>query len=230
MGMVTNILADKNDNCYAFNVQSQTSNIVNKYNPAGNLIWSKVVSGQVILNGYLSGDSLFVCGSESIDVAEGRNQNPTFSILSVADGKILQQQVLDFYGGDEGYGEGFDHVVFDGAALYLAGHAGSQSPNNFLVKLSKQGNINGIQEQEASNSYSVFPNPSGSNFTLSSTKSISNVHIIMRNALGQVVFSKSITKETGKNVEVSPGELPAGTYFIEVVSGTKKTVKKMVME
>ena len=232
VGLVTNILADKDDNCYVFSVQPQTSNIVTKFNSNGEVTWSKIIPGQVVLNGFLFGDSLFVCGSESIDAAPGRNQNPTYSVLSVKDGSIIYQQTFDFYSGDEGFGEGFSHVAYDGKALYLGGHTGSENVKNFLVKLSREGNTTGLTDEKgARSSFSIFPNPSGSKFTISCENANSPaLKITVRNSLGQVVQKKEIECKGETKWELDLGKQAAGNYTVEIISGKDKVVKKVIVE
>ncbi len=232
MGMVTNILADRDGNCYVFSVQPQTSNVVTKLNPDGETVWTKVVSGQVVLNGFLYGDSLFVCGSECIDVAPNRHQNPTFSVLSVKAGAILHQQTLDFYEGDQGYGEGFSHLVYDGKALYLGGHSGSQYVENFLVKLSREGNTTSLPDDKTSrSSFSIFPNPGGSKFTISCAEAGSGtLKVTVRNTLGHVVKSEDISCMGEKSWELDLGKQAAGSYNVEILCGTQKIVKKIVIQ
>jgi hypothetical protein len=226
VGDVRAMLADDEGNCYIAPVNVETTLI--KYNTQGQVIWSTLVTGQFIEEMSKRGDSIFVCGRLSLGSEE--NQKCAYSIISAKTGKILQQQSFAIYKPDTEI-EYFSKIASDGDNVYVGGTHGKMGYYScFLIKLSKEGKITEIQDQESSNSFSVFPNPSGSKFTISSSTSISTVHITMRNAAGQTVFYKTISRENGKNIEVNPGELPSGTYIIEIVSGNKKTVKKVVVE
>jgi hypothetical protein len=231
-GLVNNILADKDGNCYVFVLVAQKSNIVNKYSPSGTLIWSKEVPNQTVNNGFVFGDSLFTCGIQTIESAAGGEQNPVYSILSTKDGKVIHQQMFDFYQGDEGYGECFTQVAYDGQALYLGGSSGSLGyVRSFLIKLSVNGATGLKKEKGSTSSFNVFPNPGGSKFTITCENSqASTTNITVRNISGQVVYKKEISCNADKSFTLDLGKQGAGNYTVEIVSGQEKAVKKIVVE
>ncbi len=225
-GYLYAMIADKEGNCYITSANPEST--VSKINPSGQVVWSKLLNGQWAQGMSIYGDSLLLCGNISLNAITDKNQSCAYSIMSASSGEILHQQVVDLYE-DKNESEKMSAIATDGKAIYIGGRHSDENPRAFLLKLSKEGNTTGLKE-ETTNTFSVFPNPSGSKFTIRSASSISNVQITMRNALGAVVYSTTISKENGKNVEVNPGELPAGTYIVEIVSGNKKTVKKVVVE
>jgi hypothetical protein len=231
MGMVNNIVADKDGNCYVFILVPQTSNIVSKYDPSGNLLWSSKVFDQTVGNGYLQGDSLLVCGIETIEAANGNIQNPAFSILDTKNGSVIYQQKFDFYPPYES-AEAFTEIAGDGNAIYIGGQTGGQTSKNFLVKLSKTG-ATGLNEQKPASktSLSIFPNPGSNNFTLNTGTEVSSIHVTVRNVNGQVIYKKELTRSDNNNFVLDLGKQPAGTtYSVEVISGKEKVVKKIVVE
>jgi hypothetical protein len=77
-GPVFNILADDAGHCYVFCNKPQSDGYVIKYDNTGKVLWSADIPGQALANGYVYGDSLFLCGIESIEAAAGQQQNPAF--------------------------------------------------------------------------------------------------------------------------------------------------------
>jgi hypothetical protein len=232
VGDLNNILSDNKGNCYAFCMVPHKSNIVKKFDSEGTLLWSKEVSGQTVAKGFLYGDSLFVCGIESIEAAAGNQQNPVFSILSAMDGKILHQQQFDFYQGDEGHNESFTQVVFNGDAVYLGARTGAENKKCFLVKLSEEGNSTGLKPGKTANSaFNIFPNPGGSRFTITCQELRNTIlKVTVRNNLGQVVQKKELPCVGQNTWELDLSKQASGTYTVEIISEKEKIVKKVVVE
>jgi hypothetical protein len=73
----------------------------------------------------------------------------------------------------------------------------------------------------------VYPNPTKGNLRIDLGKSYDFVTVIIRNQLGQDVLKKSFNNSNLLQLNI-PGE--AGTYIIEVYSGDKKAMLKVVKE
>ena len=78
---------------------------------------------------------------------------------------------------------------------------------------------------------SIFPNPGGSQFSISCGQSdVNTLNVTVRNISGQVVYKKQISCNDQKTFTLDLGKQAAGNYSVEIVSGKDKTVKKIVVE
>lgn len=231
-GFVSNIVADNEGNCYTFMVIPQKSNVVKKYDAEGKIMWSQTVPGQSIVNGSLYGDTLFVCGMESIESANGQLQNPAYSAISAVNGEVFWQQTFNFYDGEEGSNEHFTHVVCDGNALYLGGTTGGQTKKCFLVKLSEEGNTTGHNDDKNPRTgFNIFPNPGGSKFTITCSEPATGLlKITVRNGLGQVIKEKHLACEGKNSWDLDLGKQPPGNYSVELEAGNEKVIRKLIVE
>lgn len=87
-----------------------------------------------------------------------------------------------------------------------------------------------INEEVASNSFVVYPNPYSDNFTIELTLAKNEVvSIFMTNILGETVrhFEKSLQGGVHKNV-VDASELPKGIYFITIQTANDKIVQRLI--
>ena len=81
----------------------------------------------------------------------------------------------------------------------------------------------GIEEQQNENSISIYPNPAGCQFNITSSKTINE--IMIRDMLGQLVEE---TKPNEKNVLMQLTH--EGLYFITIVSGKQLTTRKIIVQ
>ncbi len=227
-GMVSNILADEDGNCYVLSANGESTII--KYDTEGKVIWSKLLTGQYAINGSLRGDSLLLCGNISLNAITDKNQSCAYSIMSVKTGEILSQQVVDLYE-DINEKEMMTQIAGDGKNIYIGGtHGKMGGVTCFLIKLSKEG-ATGINEETKHKTFNIFPNPSGSKFTISSEEQgVQSLKVTVRNSLGQVVQKETLSSTDKKNYELDLGKHAAGNYTIEIESGKDKVVKKVVVE
>ena len=84
--------------------------------------------------------------------------------------------------------------------------------------------IIGIQENALENAFTVYPNPTNSSLTITTSVNHSSIQIV--NTLGQVVFTKE--KSTSLNLTL----LPSGIYFIQLVDNKGRVIgnEKFVKE
>ena len=83
----------------------------------------------------------------------------------------------------------------------------------------------GVLENSFGNTLSVYPNPTNGVLSIDLGSSYSNVSVIVSNVLGQVVLNKNFSNSSLLQLNI-PGE--AGVYFIEVSSGVKKAILKVM--
>jgi hypothetical protein len=85
----------------------------------------------------------------------------------------------------------------------------------------------GIMENNFGHSLTLYPNPTYGDFSIDLGMSYDEVTVVIRNLLGQEVFTQSFTDTNTLQLNI-PGA--AGMYFIEVNSGNKKAIVKVVKE
>ena len=85
----------------------------------------------------------------------------------------------------------------------------------------------GIIENTFGDELMVFPNPTKGELSISLGASYNDVNIISRNVTGQEILNKTYSSANNINITLE-GE--AGIYFVEIRSGTKKTVLKVIKE
>jgi hypothetical protein len=83
---------------------------------------------------------------------------------------------------------------------------------------------------DASYEVNVFPNPVKTTASISfSCEKYGTGKITIRNLLGQIVLEQSITARHGKqSVQLSMQHLPTGPYQVEVFTGTRRIVARMI--
>jgi hypothetical protein len=91
-------------------------------------------------------------------------------------------------------------------------------------------NSTGFPEEENA-IVSIFPNPAKNNFRISYSKELNGKRkeIRLKNVLGQILYSAMSAGENKEDL-VNVNGLANGVYFVEVTSGAKRFVKKLVIE
>jgi len=98
----------------------------------------------------------------------------------------------------------------------------------FIIKLQNElGSSTSINENSWNNMVNLYPNPTTGALTIESDKIFENVNIMVRNAIGQEVFSKiySSTNSIALTLDVAPG-----LYFIEIIDEGKVSNLKVIKE
>jgi PKD repeat protein len=85
----------------------------------------------------------------------------------------------------------------------------------------------GIAENSFGNGLLLYPNPTAGDVNIDLGTTNNNVAVIIRNTLGQVVLQKPYVDASILQLNI-PGE--SGVYFIEVTSGDKKAIWKVIKE
>ena len=84
----------------------------------------------------------------------------------------------------------------------------------------------GINENELSNSISVYPNPTDGIFTLASSLPSEKLEIEISNAIGEKVYQ---VKTNNNNTEIDLSKVSNGIYFVKINSQKGTTTKKIVL-
>lgn len=97
--------------------------------------------------------------------------------------------------------------------------------NTFVHKLRQS--LVGIVDNIFVEQIGVYPNPSAGQFNITFEEEMSDVSIIVRNALGQKIMEQSYSST--KNIELNFSGAP-GVYFAEIESNNQTTVKRIIKE
>ena len=109
----------------------------------------------------------------------------------------------------------------------------SQSSSMLTVNVKQSSSsTTGIKTLEMQNELvNIYPNPNNGLFTIALNESIKDskvASIAIYNMVGEKVFEKNDLSSTDKTINVS--ELPNGTYFVRLVSGTGYANKKISIQ
>ncbi len=214
-----------------------------KYDGGGNVVWAKSGGGDgsqslgIVTsangNSYITGffgDSLHFGNNTLTNLASGAD-----IFVAKFDSSGTAMWAKDAYGrntdvslaitvnaSSEVYITGqFQHDTLTFGTTGLISYVGSNYTDVFVAKLSY---VTGIYEPNSfSNSIKIFPNPSTSHFTINSQTIINQIEIT--NMLGQVIYR---AKPKDKRAEVVMKD--AGIYFVSVIAGEERVVRKVVVE
>ena len=102
---------------------------------------------------------------------------------------------------------------------YVMGYAADQDTNetSFYVSLDLTSCV-----EQGNTEINVFPNPAAAQINVVAENEINTISVI--NMMGQVVFTQEVNAiQTSINAQ----ELPAGVYFLDIVSGNSHSVKRV---
>lgn len=125
-------------------------------------------------------------------------------------------------------GYSYCEIVFPGSvtkvSIRMTGRSSSSSDTWLVdnVLLTGEKLATGINSVTKNNSVKIYPNPA--NDVVHIVRTTKNIAILtMINALGQIVLSKELTKESES---ISISELPSGIYFLNIDGSVKKIIKQ----
>ena len=228
---------------------ANTGMFVAKYDVNGNILWAKRATGTGVSynRGYsISSDedgNVFVTGSFSSSAITldsitlflplGSN-NAMFIVKYDANGDAICASVLPASGdgvsadrfGNAYIGGGFAVNPFIiGADTLLPTSTSYYRSNVFVAKYNSNISVT-VNELNNQESISVFPNPSSGNFTINPGNKTAETEIYIYDLLGNCILNKSINN----NLEIDLSFQPKGIYFMEIVSGRKRQVKKLILQ
>jgi hypothetical protein len=86
---------------------------------------------------------------------------------------------------------------------------------------------NAVGELSSETDFTVYPNPTGGEFTISSLSFTEPVELSITNILGEIVFQKTINH---KQELISLKKVPSGIYFVNVKTANEITSRKIVKQ
>jgi hypothetical protein len=216
-----------------------------KFDLAGNRTWATYYGGpagdvgksitvdqseNVYLSGYTFSNSAISAGG--FQNALGGSADGFVAAFSGNGNRLC----ATYYGG-AGIEDGPDVTVGTTGNVYLAGNTdttagiasggfqntyGGGIADAFLVKFTACALKNTTAEHDAQRPLAIFPNPSAGKFIIEGEGDVR-----IYNVLGEIVLTQSI--QPGKT-EIDLHDRQKGVYFIELRSGEKRAVQKLVLQ
>ncbi len=124
-------------------------------------------------------------------------------------------------------GNPMDHVGEHVVQLKVTDSNGAFALQDFIISVSASGPATGISPVDIFNNIALYPNPSSGKVTISTRLAgTNNATVAIYNMLGQIIQIQRINQnQTTLNLENQPN----GMYYINVATGGKETVKKLVL-
>jgi hypothetical protein len=224
---------------------------ISKLDAAGNFLWAKSMggtsidvgnsiavdgSGNVYITGLFFGTVDFDPGMGTSNLTSGGSSDIFISKLDAAGNFLWAKNI-----GGTSF-DGANSITLDGSGnVYLTGAfsgtvdfdlgagtsnlTGLGNEDIFILKLGTASV--GILDNSFGNTLKVYPNPSNSTVSIDLGTSYDDVFVTIRNQLGQNVLKKPYS-----GINVLQLNLPeaAGLYFLEISSGNKRAIVKVVKE
>lgn len=108
----------------------------------------------------------------------------------------------------------------NGAANLVVNLANVNNASTYLISLRKK-STSEVPEINTGNLFSIFPNPSNSDFTIKFAEELTNGELTITNQLGEIV--QSYSHLSGKEFKIEKGNLKAGIYFVKLISETNNS-------
>ncbi len=220
-----------------------------KYDQSGNCLWAKRLAGsgtdwgcgiacrdnKIYISGSFDADFdmidtvLHPNGNTRLFVAE-YDTSGTFQWVKTSAGAggargraIVTGSNNDLYiTGDMGGGQ----VTFDN-------HSVTNQSGAFLCKLSED-HLNSVEQGPTQKeAMLLYPNPVQNSFTIHYSSPVADGPISIRitSAMGQTTYTESISTLAGELTKtIDLGKQAPGIYFVEVIAGGERTVRKIVLE
>jgi len=222
-----NIAGKIYDQLYNFNVGSGSGPEGNlTLIPNGHIFYGTTNAGGLNGDGVIfSFDTLTNTYTDLFDFSGANGQAPPSSLVLASDGNFYG---MTFTGGLNSDGIIFSFNPTDSDCLDIHdfnGNLGSE-PNGNLIELNTTG-INQLPSNDEQ--LLIYPNPASNQLTIISNQlSIGTVRVT--NIVGQVVYSFTLPAANKYSKQIDVSTLPAGLYFVSVISGNEITTGKIVVK
>jgi hypothetical protein len=160
-----------------------------------------------------------------------------FQFTSALVGHVLSSQGQIFVTNDGGQTWALEYATawgFYGPSIYFfsfsfveeIGYVGGTSG---LIK--KHDATASLEEHSNTNGLNIYPNPlnNSQDLVIEATEMNGDVKVQIVNAVGQIVFSKTISQTQNNNLTISGLNLPAGVYSVSVEMNEMKNTKKLMI-
>lgn len=239
-------------NIYTANPNSPVPQFIIKYDPAGNVLWYKIINGILGTGGIAADNSgyIYLMNSyttliiDNLNLSAPYNATNLFVMKADSVGTVLwyKTSVADVSGA---YASAGAICVSDNGEILVTGSMSKTNTFDSFALTQASGYSDlliakiglGITTNVAPpkrvplKEFNVFPNPGQGMFQISYTASeAEEIQINVFNNSGIKVYSEKITnpqKEFTKNINLS--KEAKGTYYIELISDGKKNVRKVIL-
>jgi hypothetical protein len=229
---------------------------ISKLNSSGDFVWAKQLGGAIGSSLFISSivlgadNNVYSIGnfSQTVDFDPGTGTNnltssgPYDVFISKLDNNGNFISTLQFAG--SGFAEGRSLVLDNVGNIFATGNfkattdfdplagvfnlTSNGADDIFIIKLQNElENTTSINEHSWTSKINLYPNPTTSALTIESDKIFENANLIVRNAIGQEIFSDTYSSTNSITFNLN-GE--SGVYFIEINDTGKVAILKVIKE
>ena len=229
---------------------------ISKLNSSGDFVWAKQLGGAIGSSLFISSivlgadNNVYSIGnfSQTVDFDPGTGTNnltssgPYDVFISKLDNNGNFISTLQFAG--SGFAEGRSLVLDNVGNIFATGNfkattdfdplagvfnlTSNGADDIFIIKLQNEfDNTTSINEHSWTSKINLYPNPTTSALTIESDKIFENANLIVRNAIGQEIFSDTYSSTNSITFNLN-GE--SGVYFIEINDTGKVAILKVIKE
>ena len=229
---------------------------ISKLNSSGDFVWAKQLGGAIGSSLFISSivlgadNNVYSIGnfSQTVDFDPGTGTNnltssgPYDVFISKLDNNGNFISTLQFAG--SGFAEGRSLVLDNVGNIFATGNfkattdfdplagvfnlTSNGADDIFIIKLQNElENTTSINEDSWTSKINLYPNPTTSALTIESDKIFENANLIVRNAIGQEIFSDTYSSTNSITFNLN-GE--SGVYFIEINDTGKVAILKVIKE
>ena len=144
-----------------------------------------------------------------------------------ANGGTWLQKGIDIDGEAAGDNSGWSVSMPDSNTISIGAPYNGGGNNFGHTRVYYTVNSVGVLENNFGNTLTVYPNPTNGELSIDLSSNYNNVSVIVSYVLGQVVHNQNFSNSSLLQLHIQ-GE--AGLYFIEVRSGDKKAILKVMKE
>lgn len=152
--------------------------------------------------------------------------NDTIKVAALDNTNVKYANGMDIIRDDNG-----DYIIAGTMKgnLNLGSHFVSSSTDQvFIAKFSDKKIVTDIVAKKHKDNSNIYPNPSTGKITVSLAEKILRAQICIHDVLGNCIFSKYYNNEN--DIVLDLGNHAKGIYFVEVISGESKTMKKIILQ
>ena len=229
---------------------------ISKLNSSGDFVWAKQLGGAIGSSLFISSivlgadNNVYSIGnfSQTVDFNPGTGTNnltssgPYDVFISKLDNNGNFISTLQFAG--SGFAEGRSLVLDNVGNIFATGNfkattdfdplagvfnlTSNGADDIFIIKLQNElENTTSINEHSWTSKINLYPNPTTSALSIESDKIFENANLIVRNAIGQEIFSDTYSS-TNNITFTLDGE--SGVYFIEINDTGKVAILKVIKD
>ena len=122
-------------------------------------------------------------------------------------------------------------IAKHGSDVYMTLQGNDMYQGAYFIKISEEEVIAGIMEPASNSSFSIYPNPTQSVFTISYS-AVEKDHLQLKviNSKGQVICTESQNNFQGEyRKQMDLSKYARGVYSIEIIHGKTKEVKRVIV-